>query len=200
VLDTYIRSCAGYSVITYVLGVGDRHLDNLLLKPTGEFFHVDFGFCFGRDPKPFRPPMRITQEMVNAMGYYMGNVGTAVGGGGGGGAGGGGGGVGRGGGEQGDRSAGYAVFVDLCCRAYNILRGSGEAILGLVRLMADAGIDDLSEKQSPTEVLAGIMERLQLHKEDDEASAHLKAVLYESRCAFMPFVMEQIHRLAASFR
>ena len=36
VMDTFIRSCAGYSVLTYVLGVGDRHLDNLMLAPDGE--------------------------------------------------------------------------------------------------------------------------------------------------------------------
>ncbi|KAJ2749910.1 Phosphatidylinositol (PI) 3-kinase, partial [Coemansia nantahalensis] len=31
VMETYVKSCAGYCVITYLLGVGDRHLDNLLL-------------------------------------------------------------------------------------------------------------------------------------------------------------------------
>ena len=34
-MDTYIKSCAGYCVVTYLLGVGDRHLDNLLLAPDG---------------------------------------------------------------------------------------------------------------------------------------------------------------------
>jgi phosphatidylinositol 3-kinase len=66
-MDTFLRSCAGYSVITYVLGVGDRHLDNLLMKSSGEFMHVDFGYMFGRDPKPFKPQLRFTQEMLLAM-------------------------------------------------------------------------------------------------------------------------------------
>ncbi|KAG0189301.1 Phosphatidylinositol (PI) 3-kinase [Apophysomyces sp. BC1034] len=68
VMETYIRSCAGYCVITYLLGVGDRHLDNLLLSPEGHLFHVDFGFILGRDPKPFPPPMKLCKEMIEAMG------------------------------------------------------------------------------------------------------------------------------------
>ncbi|GAA5868362.1 hypothetical protein JCM1840_005656 [Sporobolomyces johnsonii] len=68
VLDTYIRSCAGYCVVTYLLGVGDRHLDNLLLTPDGHFFHVDFGYILGRDPKPFPPAVKVCKEMVDAMG------------------------------------------------------------------------------------------------------------------------------------
>ena len=36
-MDNYIKSCAGYCVITYLLGVGDRHLDNLLLTPDGMY-------------------------------------------------------------------------------------------------------------------------------------------------------------------
>jgi phosphatidylinositol 3-kinase len=67
-LDTYVRSCAGYCVITYILGVGDRHLDNLLLAPDGHFFHADFGYILGRDPKPFAPVMKLSKEMVDCMG------------------------------------------------------------------------------------------------------------------------------------
>ena len=59
---------AGYSVITYLLGVGDRHLDNLLLTTSGKLFHIDFGYILGRDPKPLPPPMKLSKEMVEAMG------------------------------------------------------------------------------------------------------------------------------------
>ncbi|KAG2051713.1 putative atypical/PIKK/PI3K protein kinase [Suillus hirtellus] len=68
VIDTFVRSCAGYCVVTYLLGVGDRHLDNLLLTPDGHFFHVDFGYILGRDPKPFPPPVKVCKEMVDGMG------------------------------------------------------------------------------------------------------------------------------------
>ncbi|WVN86799.1 uncharacterized protein L203_101971 [Cryptococcus depauperatus CBS 7841] len=68
VMDTFVRSCAGYSVLTYVLGVGDRHLDNLMLAPDGHFFHVDFGYILGRDPKPYPPPVKVCKEMVDGMG------------------------------------------------------------------------------------------------------------------------------------
>jgi phosphatidylinositol 3-kinase len=67
-LDTFVKSCAGYCVITYILGVGDRHLDNLLLTPHGHFFHADFGYILGRDPKPFAPAMKLSKEMVDCMG------------------------------------------------------------------------------------------------------------------------------------
>ena len=67
-MDTYVKSCAGYCVITYLLGVGDRHLDNLLLAPDGHFFHADFGYILGRDPKPFAPQMKLCKEMIEGMG------------------------------------------------------------------------------------------------------------------------------------
>jgi phosphatidylinositol 3-kinase len=42
VMQTYIRSCAGYCVITYLIGVGDRHLDNIMLQPSGHCECLEF--------------------------------------------------------------------------------------------------------------------------------------------------------------
>lgn len=67
-LSNYIKSVAGYCVLTYLLGIGDRHLDNLMMKTEGHLFHIDFGFIFGADPKLLPPPFKLTKEMVEGMG------------------------------------------------------------------------------------------------------------------------------------
>ena len=67
-LDSYINSCAGYCVITYILGIGDRHLENLMINNKGRLFHIDFGYILGKDPKPYPPPIKLSKEMVDCMG------------------------------------------------------------------------------------------------------------------------------------
>ncbi|KAL7668954.1 hypothetical protein ACOME3_009634 [Neoechinorhynchus agilis] len=72
-IDNYVKSCAGYCVITYLLGVGDRHMDNLMIRPSGHLFHIDFSYLFGRDPKPMAPVMKLNKDMIISMGNNVGD-------------------------------------------------------------------------------------------------------------------------------
>nr|XP_022910861.1 serine/threonine-protein kinase ATR-like [Onthophagus taurus] len=60
------------SMIGYVLGLGDRHGENVLLDSScGDVVHVDFNCLFNKGETlewPERVPFRLTHNMVSAMG------------------------------------------------------------------------------------------------------------------------------------
>ncbi|KAK2593293.1 serine/threonine-protein kinase M1 [Conoideocrella luteorostrata] len=71
---TYTRSCAVMSMVGTILGLGDRHGENVNLEEgNGGIFHVDFNCLFDKGltfAKPERVPFRLTHNMVAAMGIY----------------------------------------------------------------------------------------------------------------------------------
>uniref|UniRef100_A0AAR2J3F0 Serine/threonine-protein kinase ATR n=1 Tax=Pygocentrus nattereri TaxID=42514 RepID=A0AAR2J3F0_PYGNA len=68
----YCRSTAVMSMVGYILGLGDRHGENILFDSlTGECIHVDFNCLFNKGETfdvPEVVPFRLTQNMVDAMG------------------------------------------------------------------------------------------------------------------------------------
>lgn len=68
----YTTSTAVMSMLGYLLGLGDRHLDNILLQSVnGSVLHVDFGVLFDRGEKLAVPevvPFRLTQSFVAGLG------------------------------------------------------------------------------------------------------------------------------------
>ncbi|KAL7931001.1 hypothetical protein V8C35DRAFT_310988 [Trichoderma chlorosporum] len=70
----YTRSCAVMSMVGTILGLGDRHGENVNLEEgSGGVFHVDFNCLFDKGltfAKPERVPFRLTHNMVAAMGIY----------------------------------------------------------------------------------------------------------------------------------
>lgn len=59
-------------VVGYVLGIGDRHTNNILIdENSGELIHIDFGVAFEQGkalPKPEIIPFRLTRNLVDGFG------------------------------------------------------------------------------------------------------------------------------------
>ncbi|CAG7834749.1 unnamed protein product [Allacma fusca] len=72
-VNTITTDCAMGSAIGYVLGIGDRHLDNILIDlKAGYFIHVDFSLVFGKGATlrvPEKVPFRLTQNICSALKY-----------------------------------------------------------------------------------------------------------------------------------
>lgn len=68
----YCKSVAVMSVIGYIIGLGDRHLDNVLIDlNTGEMVHIDYNVCFEKGKTlrvPEKVPFRMTQNIKTALG------------------------------------------------------------------------------------------------------------------------------------
>ncbi|KAI4901509.1 hypothetical protein NFI96_033444, partial [Prochilodus magdalenae] len=143
-MEKFVNSCAGYCVATYVLGIGDRHNDNIMITNQGNLFHIDFGHILG-NTKSFlgvsreRVPFVLTPDFL----YVMGRV-------------------------KGESSLYFRRFKDICIQAYLSLRCQSRLLLTLFSLMLLTGIPELSAAQD----LRYLRNALQEEQSEEEARQH----------------------------
>jgi len=175
VLDNLCGSVAAYCVATYCLGIGDRHLDNLQVTPEGYFFHIDFGFIFGDDPKPFAPRLRLPQPVASALQATRATGGDGV--------------------EE--------TLLDRCFhlagRAYIALRRSMPLWVSLLRVTGEAGGAGSQRLRAHADA-AVVMVRDRLRSdlgvhEEEAAVADFLLVLRESTEALYPVLTDKVHQL-----
>ncbi len=117
-VQSFMISTAAYCVASYVLGLGDRHNDNLMMTRNGHFFHIDFGHILGNfkskmGVKRERAPIVFTPAMKDVM--------------------------------RGEDQ--YESFIDLCCDVYNILREQSVLLVSLFSLAIPCNLPELQAEK-----------------------------------------------------
>lgn len=113
--ENFVKSLAGFCVATCVMGIGDRHLGNVMLKDNGIFFHIDYGHFLGNFKSKFgikreRAPFLLTPEMAHVY----------------------------------TKTGREEQFKVCCVKAYNILRKNANRLMNLFIIMSSAGLPELN--------------------------------------------------------
>ncbi|XP_075013790.1 phosphatidylinositol 4,5-bisphosphate 3-kinase catalytic subunit beta isoform [Calonectris borealis] len=145
-IEEFTLSCAGYCVATYVLGIGDRHSDNIMVRKNGQLFHIDFGHILGNFKSKFgikreRVPFILTYDFIHVI--QQGKTGNT---------------------EK------FGRFRQYCEEAYLILRKHGNLFITLFALMLTAGLPELTSVKD----IQYLKDSLALGKSEEEALKQFK--------------------------
>ncbi|XP_045163414.2 phosphatidylinositol 4,5-bisphosphate 3-kinase catalytic subunit alpha isoform-like [Mercenaria mercenaria] len=142
-IDTFTRSCAGYSVATFVLGIGDRHSENIMVARDGRVFHIDFGHFLNHKKKKFginreRVPFVLTEDFMCVIAR------------------------GR---DQPHKTKDFEKFQQLCVKIYLVLRKQADLIINLFTMMLSCGIPELQSLDD----IGYVRKTLAVDKTEEEA-------------------------------
>ncbi|XP_063531233.1 phosphatidylinositol 4,5-bisphosphate 3-kinase catalytic subunit delta isoform [Cydia strobilella] len=155
-VEEFTMSCAGYCVATYVMGIADRHPDNIMVKKNGQLFHIDFGHFLGHFKQKFgfkreRVPFVLTHDFIHVV-------------------------------NKGERGAGvneplhFKIFREHCETAFKILRRHGHLILSLFSMMISTGLPELKSEKD----LQYLRDTLVLDLSEEKALEHFRLKFTEA--------------------
>ncbi|CAI2345544.1 unnamed protein product [Caenorhabditis sp. 36 PRJEB53466] len=124
-VDRFLYSCVGYSVSTYIMGIKDRHSDNIMLTEDGKLFHIDFGHILGHGKTKLgiqrdRQPFVLTEHFLTVI-----RSGKSVDG----------------------NSHELQKFKSLCVEAYDVMWKNRDLFVSLFTLMLGMELPELSTKE-----------------------------------------------------
>ena len=112
--NNFVESLAGYSILTYLLQVKDRHNGNILLHDDGHLIHIDFNFMLSTSPGGINfesSPFKLTKEYLEVMDSDA----------------------------EGTRSEAFDAYKALCIQGYLAVREHAERIVLLIQMMRASG-------------------------------------------------------------
>ncbi|KAI3375935.1 hypothetical protein L3Q82_016346, partial [Scortum barcoo] len=120
-IDLFTRSCAGYCVATFILGIGDRHNSNIMVKENGQLFHIDFGHFLDHKKKKFgykreRVPFVLTQDFLIVISKGV---------------------------QESTKTKEFERFQEMCYKAYLAIRQHASLFINLFSLLLGCGMPEL---------------------------------------------------------
>jgi len=164
----YGVSSAIWFAMSFVLGLGDRHDDNVMVTEDGTFLHIDFGFILGEDTKVFRHiagPARVDWKEIKSI---VGDEDTEC------------------------------AFFDTLRLAFNVLRSEAHLLFEQLCLAAELepGAYGNSPVRVRSRVRSFIEERCQPGSSDEEAGEKIKRIVCRMKDAPSMWVQDVAHNLA----
>lgn len=162
ITSTFTKSLAFFCVFVFLLGISDRHLNNLLVRDDGRLFHIDFSAVMDDKFDTFtakikaissmsdslRSNIRVTRDMCKLLG--------------------------------GEGSPNYEIFKQTCQRIYDILRKEVGIISTMLRQLYVQGL----LKLSLDELRSQIEYRFKPYVSDNDAKLAFGTVLENEQSGF----------------
>jgi phosphatidylinositol kinase/protein kinase (PI-3 family) len=150
----FVKSLAGYSLLSYILQIKDRHNGNILMDKDGHIIHIDFGFMFSNSPGGNlnfeKAPFKLTVEFEELMG--------------------------------GRRSKLFNEFRALCVRGFKALKKNTNKIILLVEMMRQGVGSEFPCFVGGEEVIRQLKERLRPRAKmsDNDCKEYVNWLINES--------------------